>query len=102
MRVICIDNGGGMKAVTIGKVYEVVSSDSRSYTIRDDKGMVGGFYKTRFHVVDDMPASLVAQAVSQPTRKEQEQDLSDWRVWQHKAPGECVCGIPRTACDYHR
>lgn len=29
-------------------------------------------------------------------------DLSDWRQWTHKVPGECACGIPKSRCDYHR
>lgn len=29
-------------------------------------------------------------------------DVSDWRAWVHNVPGECVCGIPRERCDYHR
>lgn len=29
-------------------------------------------------------------------------DLSDWRTWAHKAPGDCPCGIKREACDFHR
>lgn len=24
-----------------------------------------------------------------------------WRAWQHNVPGECACGIPRSACTYH-
>jgi hypothetical protein len=31
-----------------------------------------------------------------------EVDISDWKVWRHKAPGECVCGIPKQVCSYHK
>lgn len=27
---------------------------------------------------------------------------NDWMAWRHSAPGDCVCGIPRSLCDYHR
>lgn len=32
----------------------------------------------------------------------EEVDVSDWRKWQHKAEGECACGIRREMCVYHR
>ena len=25
-----------------------------------------------------------------------------WKAWAHNIPGECPCGILRTACEYHR
>lgn len=28
--------------------------------------------------------------------------ISDWRAWRHDRPGDCVCGIPKERCDYHR
>lgn len=44
---------------------------------------------------------MVVQKTGDVHRKE-ETDLSDWKAWQHKAPGECACGIPKARCDYHR
>lgn len=29
-------------------------------------------------------------------------DINNWREWRHNIPGECVCGIPRNACTYHK
>lgn len=35
-------------------------------------------------------------------KQTEEVDISDWRAWQHKAVGDCPCGIARQACSYHR
>lgn len=29
-------------------------------------------------------------------------DMSDWRAWKHNVPGECVCGIRKEDCFYHK
>lgn len=92
MKVKCVDNYMMEKRLTVGKVYEVLAQDASHYRIVCDDGAHCNANGTRF--VTEKAATQVVSPSSQ--------EVSDWRAWQHKAPGECVCGIPKTACDYHR
>jgi hypothetical protein len=98
MKVKCINNAGMERRLTAGKVYEVLGVGHAVYEVMGDwQGEVIRPYKHRFEVVEEVsPITLKSPQVATVT------DISDWRTWQHKAPGECVCGIPRTQCDYHR
>jgi hypothetical protein len=49
------------------------------------------------------PISAVATSKVSIARTEpKEVDVSDWKTWRHNVPGECVCGIPKERCTYHR
>lgn len=28
--------------------------------------------------------------------------MDDWRAWRNNRPGECVCGIQKQMCSYHK
>lgn len=45
---------------------------------------------------------ITATQVQQETKISKDLDLSDWRSWTNKVPGECVCGMPKDTCDYHK
>lgn len=46
------------------------------------------------------PVAPTVKVASHSSTKEI--DISDWRAWANSRPGECACGIPKTACNYHR
>ncbi len=93
-KVKCMDDGG-MQGLTEGNTYTVVEETENAegdLTYRLD-GIPGRMFRRyRFVVVEE---------TKPPTRT---LDLSDWKVWRDHGlqPGECVCKIPRTQCDYHR
>jgi hypothetical protein len=109
MKAKCIradGNFGKFHDLVKGDIYEVARTTSPGtglpvwgFVSKTTKMRVTGMLD-RFQPLDEeAPITLPAQAVSQATPS---QDISDWRAWQHKAPGECVCGIPKSQCDYHR
>jgi hypothetical protein len=72
MKVKCINNGGSPRLI-IGKIYQVESETTWSYQIKDEwfdnppqshinfKGLLGGWNKDRFVVVEDnTPTSVNA------------------------------------------
>lgn len=36
------------------------------------------------------------------TDKNESVKEDSWRAWAHNKPGDCPCGILRSACEYHR
>src|SRR5258707_227012 len=43
-----------------------------------------------------VPNMFTSRGVGAPVKAD-----TSWRAWQHNVPGECACGIPRSACTYH-
>lgn len=52
MKVLCIDNGGLKKELTVGNLYEVTGMDHYSFTIIDNDGIEWFYKKSRFIVCD--------------------------------------------------
>ncbi len=104
--VKCIDNsdrGGGRPALTVNKVYKVQREGASSFYLQNDKGVVLDYIKGRFVAASDPNVGASAapvQAARAPATKEV--DVSDWRAWSNKQPGQCACGIARQQCDYHK
>jgi hypothetical protein len=54
---------------------------------------------------EDEPVTWPCPPPPERVRREPEKrdvDLSDWRLWAHREPGHCPCGIVRADCEYHR
>lgn len=105
--VKCIDAtdmGSGKPALTRLKVYKVLSESQDSYNVINDNGAQKAFLKGRFLATQDpntgAGAPVVQQAAARPTTKDV--DVSDWRAWSNKTPGQCPCGIAKSQCDYHK
>jgi hypothetical protein len=89
MRAKCIDRGHN--DLTNGKIYEVEQDKdhSDSYRLTNDSGDVGPYLKRRFRLLQDIAAKPI------------QSDVLDWKMFAHKRPGECPCGIPKSVCNYH-
>ena len=55
MKVVCVDNERGCeKHLTIGKSYDLLYKDKYYYTIIDDHGNIGGYYKEYFKSLSEI------------------------------------------------
>lgn len=61
-------------------------------------GGMQGYHPSRHFSHPDLPTAVTTTKV----KAKVSYDVSDWQYWQHNRPGECVCGIPKERCDYHR
>lgn len=103
--VKCIDAsdlGKGQPALTLRKVYLVLAEDSSGYYLVNDKGKQSSFIKSRFVPTNDPNTGTSTAPVQASRPATQEVDVSDWRTWSNKTPGQCACGIARQQCDYHK
>ena len=63
--VKCIDTGGNYH-LTEGKEYEVINENIGYYNIRNDIGMISGYYKDRFEIVNQENKNM-SQKLKIPT-----------------------------------
>lgn len=101
--VICINNTGYGDELSLNKEYCAIVNDisgPRSYGIIGDNGNKIYPYRTRFKIKDTSTQSAPIPAPSSiHLRTEAElRKMLRPRVEKH----ECICGIPRAACSYHR
>lgn len=72
-------------------------SDSRGFHYNPH----GNYYKClpsqRYLTPDMVQDKLEKEKVG-----DKKKEVDDWRGWRHNRPGDCVCGIVKAQCDYHR
>ena len=63
MKVVCIKNIGPHVDITIDKVYDVIEQRDQidTYYIRNDKGQVYGYIKTRFITLEEFRENKIKE-----------------------------------------
>lgn len=54
MKVKCIEKPDTFFPITVGKIYDVVEDLPNYYRVINDNGVVEGFYKERFEVLEEV------------------------------------------------
>lgn len=100
-KVKCINDKS--TCLRFGKIY-TVKEDCQQYDAYYFEEEPGGWHYDRFELVErSEPITLrPAKMAGKQDRIATEPDLSNWQSWANNKPGECVCGILRTTCEYHR
>ena len=54
MKVKCIEKPDTFFPITVGKIYDVVEDIPNFYRVINDNGVIEGFYKERFEVLEEV------------------------------------------------
>ncbi len=100
--VRCIDNSVGTAFLKVGRVYKVIKAQGDYHYVLDLSGPPGSLLDNCWPL--QLFEQVWGETISNASSKNYDPD--EERLWMlmrpHIGPDECVCGIKRIMCDYHR
>lgn len=99
-KVKCIDDSQSEGLLKHGMIYDAIQS-SKNDNRYDIRGLdvPSSWYKKRFILIKEEEDN---EGDNEASIEDQEEKTLRKLLGPYVAPHECICGVARTACDYHR
>jgi hypothetical protein len=97
-KIKCIDTKLISGHITPGKIYEAIGPsilNADAWCVITNDGKTHSVLKDCFEILTETVSSQTPVQSIPETNEE-------WRLFQHKAEGDCPCGIKRIDCSFHK